>query len=389
MSNRECAAGSEAYLALKSAYDDRAAAVKQIKDTGKKVIWTFSGNVPDEVIYAAGMIPIRGWGAPAPWKEADKYLELSFGPVWRALFETVMSGTYRDLMDGIVFSTNYTMLGKLHDYMGWILAREPERNLPPITMIDYEVMERDYLFFDRNCKDTEQFAEKMEEWSGRKIGEEDLRAAIALYNEYRQALRAFLALRKGPEARVTGTEALTVIGATLVMEKERCIPLLRQLTKEAAGWPKVDGVRIFYTGSQQENTELYSLIEACGGNVVGEDHDWGDRVSAEDVKDTLRFPLDDITQRYWNLMPNSEKSHIKTRVKLVPEWIRDRGAEAFLVYMYYNDEAFFWDFPSQKRVLDPAGIPSHLIAKQRIPLNEPEKLADELKAFIASVRKEG
>ena len=88
-----------------------------------------------------------------------------------------------------MFSTNYTMLGKLHDYIGWILAREPERNLPPITMIDYEVMERDYLFFDRNCKDTAQFAEKMEAWSGRKITEDDLRASIALYNEYRQALQ--------------------------------------------------------------------------------------------------------------------------------------------------------------------------------------------------------
>lgn len=181
MAIRECAANCKPFVAFRNAYDDRAASVKKIKDTGKKVIWTFSGNVPDEVIYAAGMIPIRGWGAPAPWREADRWLELSFGPVWRAIFETVMSGAYRNLMDGVVFSTNYTMLGKLYDYMGWIMDREPERDLPPLAMIDYEVMERDYLFYERNCKDTEKFAGQMEAWSGQTITDEALFRAIALY----------------------------------------------------------------------------------------------------------------------------------------------------------------------------------------------------------------
>ena len=388
MSIRECTAGSKAFAALKAAYDDRAASVRKIKATGKKVIWTFSGNVPDEVIYAAGMIPIRGWGAPPPWKEADKWLELSFGPIWRSIFETVMNGEHRDLMDGVVFATNYTMLGKLYDYIGWIVDREPERNLPPLAMVDYEVMERDYLFYERNCKDTAKFAKQMEEWSGKTITDEDLFGAIAVYNEYRQALREFLELRKGENSRITGSEALTVVGATLVMDKAECIPLLRELTKDAAEWPVVEGVRVFYTGSQQENTELYDMIEAAGGNVVGEDHDWGDRVAAQDVKGILKYPLESITERYWYLMPNSEKSHIATRVKLVPEWIRASGAEAFLVYMNYNDESFFWDYPTQKKLLDAEGIASHLIAKQRIPLVNPEGLRDELNQFIASVRKE-
>jgi len=385
---RECAGNCEPYVTLKNAYDNRAASVKKIKDTGKKVVWTFSGNVPDEVIYAAGMIPIRAWGSPAPWEEADRYLELSFGPVWRALFDTVMNGKYRDLMDGLVFSTNFTMLEKMYNYLRWINDREPERNLPPIALIDYEVMERDYLFFDRNCKNTEEFAREMEAWSGTTITDEALRNAISLYNEYRQALRDFLALRKGEDSRITGSEALTVVGATLVMEKERCIPLLRALTQEAAKWPIVDGVRLFYTGSQQENTELYRMIEGCGGNVVGEDHDWGDRVADLDIKDTLKFPLDCITERYWYLMPNSEKSRVKLRAELVPEWIRTCGAEAFLVYMYYNDEAYFWDYPTQKKKLDTEKIPSHLIAKQRIPLVNSEELRDELGQFIASVRRE-
>jgi len=385
---RECTKESKAYRFFKDVYENREGSVAKLKASGKKVIWTFGGNVPEEVIYAAGMVPVRGWGCPRPWNEADKYLELSFGDVWRSLFDTIMNGERRDLMDGLVFTSNLTMLTKLYSYISTIRKREPERKLPPIALIDYEVMDQSYIFFDRNCRNTKEFAKEMEEWSGSEIADEALYRAIAIYNEYRQALRAFLDLRRGESCRVTGCEALTVIGATLVMEKTECIPLLRELLEDAKTWPVVDGVRIFYTGSQQENTAVYSMIEAAGGNVVGEDHDWGDRVADHDIKSILIYPLDAITERCTYMMPNSEKCRVKTRAKLIPELIQAAGAEAFLVYMNFNDEAFIWDYPTQKKILDAQGIPSYLITKQGIPVKNPEAVQAGLNDFVASIRRE-
>lgn len=389
MVERECTKKSKAFLSLKDVYENRERSVAGIKASGKKVIWTFGGNVPDEVIYAAGMVPVRGWGCPRPWPEADKYLELSFGDMWRSLFESIMNGERRGLMDGLVFSSNLTMLGKLYSYISTISAREPERGLPKTALIDYEVMDQSYIFFDRNCLNTQEFAGLMEQWSGIKITDEALHEAIATYNEYRQALRAFLDLRRGENCRVTGCEALTVIGATLVMEKTKCIPLLLKLVEDAETWPVVDGVRVFYTGSQQESTLVYSMIEAAGGNVVGEDHDWGDRVADHDIKDILIYPLDAITERCTYMLPNSERSRVKVRAKLIPELIRAAGAEAFLVYMNFNDEAYIWDYPTQKKVLDAEGISSYLVTKQTIPLKDAPGVQEGLNEFISSVRREG
>lgn len=376
---REIALESPAYAALRNVYCNREHTLQALKLSGKKVIWVFGATVPEEIIYAAGMIPVRGWGCDPPWKEADKYLEASFGPVWRASFDSVMNGERRDIMDGAAYASSAAMLEKLYSYEKRISAREPEKNIPPVALIPYDTFHEEEVMYPRNCRETRRFARTMEEWSGRPITDKSLLKAVRIYNAYRQALRAVIAFRSAPECRLTGCEALTIIGATLMMDKEIATKLLRDLAKDIADWPVVDAVPVFYTGSQQENHLVYGLIESLGGNVVGEDHDWGDRVSDLDVVPEGDL-YDAITYRYTHVMPNSEKNRVSTRVALVPKLIAGCGAKGWIVYMNYNDESFIWDYPSVRKAL--GDFPTYVATKQRIPLRDEATLTAEIAQFI-------
>lgn len=380
---REIALNCPAYIALRTAYMNRDRTLQARKMDGKKIIWTFGATAPEEIIYAADMIPIRGWGCDEPWVESEKYLEASFGPVWRACFDNIMNGKRRNLMDGVVYSASASMLGKLCDYQKKIAEREPERNLPPITNVPYDTFHEEDVMASRNCKETVLFAKTMEEWSGREITEKRLTNAIIVYNSYRKALRSVLALRTAPQCRLTGSEAMTIIGATLIIDKIIATKLLWDLTKEISSWPVVELTPLFYTGSQQENLLLYSLIEECGANIVGEDHDWGNRVADLDIK--LEGNLyEAITYKYTHMMPNSEKNRVATRVQLVPKLIHESGAMGWMLYMNYNDESFIWDYPTIKNVLE--AFPTLIVAKQRVPIKEPEQLKEQIIAFVKEVR---
>ena len=382
---RDIALNSPAYIALRNAYVNREHTLQALKLKGKKIIWVFGATAPEEIIAAAGMIPVRAWGCAAPWTQSDKYLEASFGPVWRALFDAVMNGERRAIMDGLVFSSSAAMITKLGGYIGKISSRGPEKDLPPVYSLPYDSFHEEEVMFPRNCSETRRFAKKMEEWAGQPITEKNLAAAVKLYNGYRAALREVIKYRTAPDCRITGCEFLTVLGATLLMDKEIATMLLKDLVEDIKTWPVVDAAPVFYSGSQQENHMVYGLIEELGGNVVGEDHDWGNRVADLDVKAEGDL-YDAITYRYVHMMPNAEKSRVDVRVELVPGLIEKCGAKGWVIYMNYNDESFIWDYPSIKKAL-PEGFPIYVAAKQRVPFKDEEKLREDLGSFIGGIRR--
>jgi len=384
LSERKCALESAAYQALREYYLDRDKAAREWKMSGKKTVLTLGDDVPDEIIIAGGMLPLRVAGQFGEQPEADKYLEHSFGPVWRAMWEKIVGGKSAWLYDFIAISKSSDMLIRMFYYLRELKRFEPERPIAPIKFLDYELIMRTGDSQKWNESETREFIQTVEGWTSSKITDEKLRRASEICNRNRAALRAFAALRKD-ECRVTGTEALTVMGAALFMEKEKSTGLIEKLTEEAKSWPVVDAVPIYYTGSLQEDLEVYSLIEELGGNVVAEDHDWGERHFDGDVNTAIE-PFRAITARYMYRMPASERGLVADRCRAIVDKIKEDGAKALLVYMNYNDESYLLDYPSQKKELDALGIPSADITLQQVPMVNKEAAAAKIKALIDTAR---
>jgi len=386
MAIRKQALACEAFTKLKAAYDGRKQVLTGWKQSGKRVVCIAGYDVPEEIILAAGMLPFRVTGYYGGERvSAEKYLEYSFGAIWKGLWESIAED-YAGLMDHLVFCSSSDMFLKLFYYFRTMKRLEPERPLPDLKYLDFELVEHVFKTQERNERELRDLIGTVEGWSEKKVTDADLRASIALCNEYRAALSEFSVLRGRDDCRVTGSEALVVIGGSMFMEKQEAIDAVRAVTGAARGWDMAGGARVYYVGSPQETTEVYELAEANGLNIVGEDHDMGARMFDTQVRTDIA-PVPALAARLLDRMPSSEKGSIAARVKAVGEKLEETGADALLTYMNNNDEAYVWDYPSiRKSVLEPRGIPSDTVQKQTWPLTEPEALANQFRELAATVK---
>lgn len=386
MSIRECAMNSEAFRRLYEVYKNRETVSDAFRKNGGKVVGQMGCDVPDELVIAAGMMPVRLYADEyRPLVQADKYLEYSFDPVMRAQFEKVVDGTYNDRIDYLAISNSTDVIIRLYLYLREIKRLDPAAPIPPLEFIDW-LFTRKMIHQSRNELTVRLFWRKLEEWSGRTITDNDVQSAAAICNEDRAALRRISALRKADEVKVSGSEALVIIGSAFFMDRREHANLVNLVADDAQSWPGIDAARIFMTGSAQESTELYELIEKVGGVVIGEDHDWGDRFFGRDCN-TSYSPVRAIVDAYMMREFSSKKATVSQRVKALNDAVDSARAEGVLFYINAYEEAASWDFPSQKSSLESRGIATGSFVKMLFPLSENRDLEEKLGSFVESVRR--
>ena len=185
MAIREQALASEAFARLKQAYDNRKQVLsapnlekKQVlsewKRSGRGVVCIAGYDVPEEIILAADMLPFRVTGYYGGARvSAEKYLEYSFGAIWKGLWESIAED-YAGLMDHLVFSSSSDMFLKLYYYFRTMQRLEPERALPDLKYLDFELVEHVFKTQERNEREINRFIAQLEAWSGNKVTEAGL-----------------------------------------------------------------------------------------------------------------------------------------------------------------------------------------------------------------------
>ena len=314
MSIRECALQSKAFAVLKESYDNREAAAAKWHAEGKKVVGELGGDVPDEFIIAAGMLPVHVYADPEkPLVETNTYLEYAFDPVVRAQFEKIVDGTYKEQIDYLAISNSTDVIIRIFLYLRELHRQEPEKPVPPVEFIDW-LFTRNRIHQVRNELTLDIFKKAVEGWAGRSIADEEIAEAAKICNADRQALRQMAELRRGQEVRISGSEALVIIGSAFFMERKEHTELVKQVVEDAKKWPVLDGPRVYFTGSAQEDTALYDMIEETGMVIVGEDHDWGDRYYDRDYNLDYE-PIRAVVDRYMLREFSSKKAFVSQRVE--------------------------------------------------------------------------
>lgn len=382
MSIRPCALQSKAFSALKDVYDHREECAARRRANGGKVVGELGCDVPDELLIAAGMLPVRVYADPGkPLLQTDTYLEYAFDPVIRAQFEKLVDGTYGKQLDALAISNSTDVIIRIYLYLRELKRTEPDKPVPPLDFIDW-LFTRNRLHQVRNEHTVSLFRETAEKWAGRPVTDEDIRKAAQVCNENRQALREMALLRRGNETRISGSEALVIIGSAFFMERSEHTRLVKAVTADAAAWPVLEGPRVFFTGSDQEDTKLYEMLEAAGAVIVGEDHNWGDRFYERDYNMEYS-PVRAIVDRYMLREFSSKKAFVSQRIAALDREVRAANAEAVLFYTNIYEEAASWDYPGQKKALEARGIKTACFAKMEWPVTKNAGLQDELNRIVS------
>jgi benzoyl-CoA reductase/2-hydroxyglutaryl-CoA dehydratase subunit BcrC/BadD/HgdB len=247
--------------------------VKGWKARGKRVIGYVGPGVPEEMIHAAKMLPLRvsGDNEPVPTNTVDAYLAPTVSTFARSVFQTALDGKW-DFLDGVVTSIVNEGSRRMHD--NWLAYKQR-----PYMDALYLPLKQTEHAVDMYLADLEDWRDRVSEFRGARIVDRDLRRSIEVYNRGRELMQKLYELRKGDCPPVTGAEALEVIKAATRLPREQFNELLAQLLDEIkrTGREIKKGKRLMVIGSQIENSTWIEAIEALDAVVVTDEIEAGTR----------------------------------------------------------------------------------------------------------------
>ena len=374
-----------AFEAMQKHYQQRDLAARKWKEKGGKVAGYFCNNVPEEMILAAGFFPLRISGDPWGGTEvADSYTEPFYQPDVRSMFNMLLTGRY-DFLDFLIIPHSRDAIVALYDHLHKIKQIAPDLKLPDFYLFD--ILHTRFWLTGLYIRDrVRELKGKLEEWSGKEISNQSLSRAIAIGNENKMLLKKVAALRAAGPPRISGVEALQIIGSSMFMLKEEHNRLLRQFLKEAGELPARDGVRLFVEGSPIDNLQFYELVESGKATIVGEDNCWGNRYSEDPVDQSLD-PLEAIAERYHFKSPCPRMHSLDRRVNYCLQSAVEAKAQGAIFFFLEWDNAPAWEYPDQKKALEGKGIPTLCFEMQKYLLSDPERERQRtrIKQFVEAI----
>ena len=322
-------------------YEHPFAQAIEIARKGTPVAGMTSNTVPWELLRAAGYFPIMLNPASGPSRFADRFMEDGvFSARIRGIFDGIASGAWPFLKLVVVPRTS-EQEHKLFLYLHEVARQGFATGLPGLylyNLLHARSSEAELYGLER----THEFRNYLEYRAGRSIAAADLAGAVEESNRAAQAIRALLDLRHAAEPRLSGTEALALIGAMYFMDRAEYAQLAHDAAAEVSRRAPLRGARILIKGSPLHHTGLHRAIESCGAVVVAEDDWWASRAVTRQINgqsDIMRG----IFERYYLEAPSPRVFPRET----ADAWFLTAapGVNGVVFYLPPEDDVLGWDYP--------------------------------------------
>ena len=346
------------------------------KRKGRPVFGCLGDYVPEEVIYAAGILPVRVLSGHDLPNIADRHISPDkWCPFCRGCLAEGLRGKYHYL-DGIVATLSCFHLQQSFD--SW----QKHIPLPYSYFLDIPFYVQGHLASKFFASEIEQFVDSLGKQMEQPISKDALLKAIKVYNENRLLMRKAYELRKSAMLRLSGAEAFEMVLASMLMDKEEHNRLLEQMLSEVAHDTShaEESISLMIIGAESEDTEIVRLIESLGADVVVDAHSIGTRYFWNDVSMDGE-PVASIATRYLEKVPYPqmdfpENLGVTHAVKLA----RDFKVHGAVLLLNAHCDPFQWEIPLLSRRFEENGIP--LMVLDLNPVKPDAQMQDRLEAFI-------
>ena len=319
--------------------------------TKGKIIGYFCTYVPEELIYAAGILPVRILGSHEVQDVTEPHIFAMFCPFCRDCLAQGLKGRF-DYLDGITIAQSCLHIRQT--FTSW------QKHIP----VDYSY----YLPMPHHVqspratpfltKELAVFRESLEQWLGRKIDDQAINDAIEVYNRNRELLWRVFELRKGDNPPLTGEEAMEIVLSSQMVDKQDHNAALEKLLNQlsARQTTRPTGTRLMILGSEDDDVEFIRMVESCGATFVTDDHCTGTRYFWNNVESDSD-PLRSIAARYVKRVPCPSKDWPeRTRVAHVLQLAKDYNVQGAIVMQQKFCDPHEIDVPALTKALNNAGI---------------------------------
>ena len=321
------------------------------KETGKGAVGIMPVYCPEEIVHAAGYLPIGMWGAQKKQiSKARTYLPPFACSIMQSVMELQLEGVYDDL-EAVIFSVPCDTLK--------CMSQKWNRPVPAIVFTHPQ--NRKIAKDAANVFAREEFnivKEKLEDILDVHISNKAIKNSIAVYNENRAACREFSDVAEEYAAVVTPSDRHAVIKARWFMEKSRHTALVKELIAalKAEPAPEFKGKKIIVTGIQVEPYDVLDIFQENGFAIVADDLAQETRNFRQDVPDD-----DDALMalaRAWNEFDGCSLATDvnKPKGQMIIDAVKKYGADAVVVCMMKFCDPEEFDYPILLQEFEAAGV---------------------------------
>lgn len=321
--------------------------------TGGKVVGGLCTYVPLEIVYAAGMLPVRVLGTHEVQDVTDRYLFPTVCPFCRDTLAQGLKGRY-DYLDGLAMGRTCSHIQGTFD--NW-------RNYISTTLVYYiwfPCHRESPRAVDCLVGEYTGFKEALEKLTGKPITDDGLDKAIELYNTNRRLMKQVYELRKNEDPPITGAEAMEMVVTSQLMDVVEHNKLLEELLEELPD-RKLDretGLRLMMIGSEMDDIEFVQMMEELGCTIVIDEHCSGSRFFWDEVvpgEDRLAA----IASRYVHRWPcPAVSSNFSDRFDRVLKIAQDWNVQGALVYQQKFCDPHEFDIPLLQQMFKEHDIPT-------------------------------
>lgn len=329
----------------------------------------FCTYAPEELIHAAGFMPVRLRKRPPSSGAWGEHLQSYTCPLVRSLLEQGAEGELSDFA-GAVFAHSCDAMQALADI--WRL-RFPGQfawvfNMP--TRLDSPHAEA-YLLAE-----LAEARSALEAHAGIAISDERLRGSIALHNRVRDLLVRLDALRD----RITASDYYAAVLAQSMPKEEYAAELEALLPRLESQPPRRVRAQVIVSGAILDDLTLPSLADELRIGIAGDDvctsaRYWEGQTSMD------MPPLQAIAARLLSRTPCPAK-HRKGfhRGQALLQLARDKGAQGVVFYEQKFCEPHAFDYAECQRFLRDEGVPILLLEDDAGPATA--QWRTRLQAFV-------
>ena len=252
--------------ALKAACDAPAARLQHYLGQGKKVVGCFPPYAPEELVHAAGMIPMGLWGGHTELKLCKSYLPPFACPIMQANMEFGLNGAYRGLSAVIIPALCDTLRCMTQNW------RFGVKDIPMIPIV-YPQNRTSPASVDYLISEYETVLTMLYTITGQMMNEKALCDSIAIYNEHNAAMRRFDQVANDHLDLITPQLRHAVHKSAFFYEKSEHTAILNTIIRELEQLPACPwkGKKVLLAGILCEPEEVLNILAENNVAVVADD----------------------------------------------------------------------------------------------------------------------
>lgn len=322
---------------------------------GKKAIGIFPFYAPEEIVYAAGIVPFGVWGGQGRIEKAKNYFPTFYYSLALRCLEMSLDGTLDGLSASMITTLDDTMRPFSQNY-----KVSAGRKIPMI-FLNHGQHRKEEFGKKYNAKIFANAKEEIEKICDVKITDENLKKSFEVYNENRAEKRKFIKLASVHPQTISALNRTYVLKSSYFMLKHEHTELLKRLNTKLEALPEEewDGIKVVTSGVITDNPGLLEIFDKYKVCIVADDVAHESRALRIDIDTSIEDPMLALADQFARMDedPLLYDPDIYKRPKYVLDLVYDNKADGCLLFMLNFNDTEEMEYPSLKKIFDEAKVP--------------------------------